>query len=103
MAVNGNEAISALQQSYVEGAPYDLICMDILLPEMDGLTALKEIRAIERNSGIEIGDGVKIIMTTVLRDIRTVINSYNEFCDAYVIKPIDKARLLEEMHKLNLI
>jgi two-component system chemotaxis response regulator CheY len=103
VAVNGKEAISAFEQSNVERSPYNLICMDIMMPEMDGLTALREIRTLESGMGIEIGDGVKIIMTTAMKDMRTVINSYNEFCDGYLVKPVDKSKLLEEIRKLGLI
>src|ERR1019366_2557767 len=48
------------------GQKYDLICMDIMMPEMDGQTAVKEIRALEEAGGTLSTQGVKIIMTTAL-------------------------------------
>ncbi len=45
IARNGREALDALQRSQEQpGAPIDLVLMDIMMPEMDGLTAMREIR-----------------------------------------------------------
>ncbi|WP_299535455.1 response regulator [uncultured Herbaspirillum sp.] len=45
IARNGREALEALQRSQEQpGAPIDLVLMDIMMPEMDGLTAMREIR-----------------------------------------------------------
>ena len=48
IAVNGKEAVDAFTQSLESGAPYDLICMDIMMPEMNGKEALKIIREKEK-------------------------------------------------------
>ena len=47
IAVNGKEAVEAFRIGFECGEPYDLVCMDIMMPEMDGQTAVKEIRALE--------------------------------------------------------
>ncbi len=52
IAVNGKEAVDAVRAAMDAGEPYDLICLDIMMPEMDGYEALKEIRAIEESRGI---------------------------------------------------
>ncbi|MDF0665473.1 MAG: response regulator [Nitrospira sp.] len=45
VARNGREALTALEESFQsEGAPIDLVLMDIMMPKMDGLTAMREIR-----------------------------------------------------------
>lgn len=44
VAVNGNEAVEAFTNSFEAGVPYDLICMDIMMPQMNGKEALKIIR-----------------------------------------------------------
>ena len=62
IAVNGLEAIQAFNQSLDGNNLYDLICMDIMMPEMDGQTALKKIRAIEKERGIQPAQEVKVIM-----------------------------------------
>jgi two-component system chemotaxis response regulator CheY len=41
IAINGKEAVGAFKDSLKENQPYDLICMDIIMPEMSGQEALK--------------------------------------------------------------
>ena len=68
VAVDGHEAVSAFAQSMKDAEPYDLICMDIVMPVLDGLTALKEIRRIEKSQGVSDKDKVKIIAITAYSD-----------------------------------
>ena len=103
IAVNGKEAISAFCAAQKTGQRYDLICMDIMMPEMDGQTAVKEIRSLEEAGGTLSTNGVKIIMTTALDDAKNVVQSFNSLCDAYLFKPIDTRKLLGHMKNLNLV
>ncbi|MBK7455781.1 MAG: response regulator [Anaerolineales bacterium] len=103
VAINGKEAITAFSIAINSSEPYQLVCLDIMMPEMDGQTALKEIRTIEESRGIMLGDGVKIIMTTALSDIDNKIKAVNEFCDGYLVKPIDRSKLLELIRSFGLI
>jgi len=89
IAVNGREAVDAFRQAQEGGQPYDLICMDIMMPEMDGQSAVGEIRACEEARGTLSTQGVKIIMTTALDDVKNVVESFKLLCDAYVFKPIE--------------
>lgn len=102
VAVDGEEAVEATRKSLDEGQPYDLICLDIMMPRKDGKTALIEIREMESRHGIRPGDGARIIMTTTVSDARTIIESFNEQCEAYLIKPITKEKLMEQIRILGL-
>jgi two-component system, chemotaxis family, chemotaxis protein CheY len=102
IAVNGNEAVDAVRVALEAGDPYDLICLDIMMPEMDGQTALKEIRALEEEHGVLSAQGAKIVMTTALDDPANVMHAFYELCDAYIFKPIMKAKLLNELQKMGL-
>jgi two-component system chemotaxis response regulator CheY len=102
-AVNGKEAVEAFHLAMERKQPYDLICMDIMMPEMDGREAVRRIRAIEEASGILSTSGVKVIMTTTVEDIKEVILCFQELCDAYLMKPIDLAKLLEQMKHYQLV
>jgi two-component system chemotaxis response regulator CheY len=104
IAVNGLEAIEAFTKSLEEGAPYQLILMDIMMPEMDGQTALKSIRAIERERSITSMHEAKVIMTTALDDPKNVVEAYYKGgASSYVPKPIDKQMLLHLLKNLGLI
>lgn len=103
LAVNGKEAIEAFGCAMQENQPYNLICLDIMMPEMDGQTALREIRRMEEAQKIFSTDGVKVIMTTALGDPKDVITAFSGLCDAYLLKPIEKSKLLEKLISLHLI
>lgn len=103
IAVNGKEAVTAFRAARESGQPYDLICMDIQMPEMDGQTAVREIRALEEAGRARSTDGVKIIMTTAQDDAKNVIESFKSLCDAYLFKPIDTEKLLGHMRDLHLV
>jgi len=103
LAVNGREAVDAFRRALESGQPYDLICMDIMMPEMDGQAAVKEIRACEEARGLMSTEGVKIIMTTAMDDVKNVVESFRLLCDAYVFKPIDTGNLLDHLRFLRLI
>jgi len=103
IAVNGREAVEAARIALDSGEPYDLICMDIMMPEMDGQEALRRIRQLEEDRGILSTYGAKIFMTTALGDIRNVSDAYGNMCDAYLTKPIQQTKLQEELQKLKLV
>ncbi len=103
IAVNGVEAVEAFRATLERGESYDLICMDIMMPEMDGREAVRHIRATEEAHGVLSTRGVKIIMTTAVGDIQEVIRCFRELCDAYLIKPIDLSELLSHMLSLGLV
>lgn len=100
VAVNGKEAMVAYQAGQDERQPYDLICLDIMLPEMDGQEVLKEIRAIEASQ--RIAKRTRIIMTTALDNKENVIAA-GPLCDAYIVKPINHKILFDRLKKLGLI
>jgi len=103
VAVNGNEAIEAVCKALETGEPYDLICLDTMMPEMDGQTALKHIRDLEEARGILSTNGTKIIMTTAFGDVKNIMAAFHSLCDAYLVKPISRVKLLEALRKLGLI
>ncbi|TFG49439.1 MAG: response regulator [Candidatus Brocadiia bacterium] len=103
IAVNGLEATEAVKDSILANEPYDLICLDIMMPEMDGHQALKTIRWLEEQAGIKAGNGAKVIMTTSMSDSKDVIGAFREGCEAYIAKPVRKEKLVAEMEKLGLI
>lgn len=94
IAVNGEEALAAFSASLKENAPYSLICLDIMMPGMDGQHVLKEIRHMEQKAGVPPLKEVKVIMTTALDSPKDVIEAYYQGgCSGYLVKPIDRQKL----------
>jgi len=100
--INGREALAAVRHARQAGESYDLICLDILMPEMDGQATLKAIRADEEALGIYSHRGVKIIMTTALDDAFNIMGAFYELCDGYLVKPIDLKRVKAMLEQLKL-
>ena len=100
VAVNGREAVGAFKEALESDTPYDLVCLDIMMPLMSGHETLKEIRASEEARGIGVPNGVKVIMTTALSDSQSVLEAFKEGCEAYVVKPLDRESLVRELKKL---
>ncbi len=102
--VDGEEAIEAFRLAWEEGDPYKLICLDIMMPNIDGQEALRRIREIEKETGIKGQDEVKIIMVTALDDPKSVVEAfYKGGASSYVVKPLDRAKILKEVRSFGLI
>ena len=102
VAENGKEAVESVRLALEADEPYDLMCLDTMMPEMDGQEALKEIRLIEEKKGIAGPDRVKIVMTTALADKTNVIKASQHQCDCYLIKPCGREKLLQELRTLKM-
>lgn len=104
IAVNGREALEAMERAFDEKDPYDLICMDIKMPVMDGQQTLVELRKMEEERLIPLADATKVIMVTAVDDSKNMMKAIRQGqCEAYLTKPLDKGKLIEHLKKLNLI
>jgi len=102
-ATDGSEAVKEFISAHEEGAPFDLIILDIVMPNMDGHAAGKEIRRIEKEKGIPLAQQVKIVVLTALNTPQDVMNSFmSSQPSAHLIKPIDPLKLKETLGKLGL-
>lgn len=100
---NGLEAVEAFQMALDEGHPYDLICMDIMMPKLDGYKAFEQIRNIEKQYKIPMEKAVKVIMTTALNDGKNLKKSFEMGCTAYAGKPINKEELIATIKQLDIL
>ena len=103
LAENGAEAIAAVEKAMAAGKPYDLACMDIMMPEMDGMEALKKIRQLEFKYYGEGLPSTKIIMVTAKGQARDITDAMSGGCEAYLTKPVDRVKLIEQMRELGLL
>lgn len=103
VTVDGMEAVDAFLLALEEGEPYDLVCLDIMMPVMDGYQALMGIRNLEKERGITGDKAVKVIMTTALNEEKNVKMAFELGCTIYSGKPIDQVRFEQALKKLGLI
>ena len=103
VAVNGREAVEAYRMAFESSNPFALVCLDIMMPEMDGQAALKAIRTLEESKALPPSRAAKIVMTTALRDLDNVTHAYRELCDGYLVKPIQRDKLLGVLKELDLL
>lgn len=102
--VDGAEAIEAFELAWADNEPYDLIVLDIMMPEVDGQEAVKQIRKIERQMGIRGKKEVKVIMLTALDDPRSVVQAYYQGgATSYLVKPVGTEQLMTELKNLDLL
>lgn len=103
VAIDGEEAVEAVRLALEGEGNYELICLDIMMPKMDGQAALKQIRALEDTHGILLGEGAKIIITSALHDSKNVMEAFRSQGDGYIVKPYVKAKVLAELGQHGLI
>ena len=103
VTVDGMEAVDAFMMALEDGEPYDLVCLDIMMPVMDGYQALVGIRNLEKEREIPSDKAVKVIMTTALNEERNVNMAFELGCTVYSGKPIDQEKFEQVLTKLELI
>ncbi|KAF2957622.1 two-component system response regulator [Thermotoga sp. Ku-13t] len=87
-AANGVEAV----EKYKELKP-DVVTMDITMPEMDGITAIKKIREFDPNA--------KIIVCSAMGQQTMVIEAIQAGAKDFIVKPFQHSRVIEALQKLS--
>lgn len=100
--INGKAAISSVKTALEEWKLYNLITLDISMPDISGTEVLTTIRKMEEERGLDLQEKAKILMVTAHSDIDTVKACVGK-CDGYVIKPFNKEVLTEKMKKIGLL
>lgn len=103
VTVDGMEAVDAFMMALEDEEPYDLVCLDIMMPVMDGYQALMGIRNLEKERNIPKENQVKIIMATALNDEKNVKMAFELGCSVYSGKPIDQEKFEQVLKKFELI
>lgn len=96
---DGLKAIEAVVEASKSNDPYDLICLDIMIPKLDGVRVLKAVREFENAQKVEKVKQVKIFMTTALGQSSLVQDAINNGCDEYLPKPIDISELNRQLER----
>jgi two-component system sensor histidine kinase/response regulator len=88
-AADGFEALDLLRTAAADGRPYDLALLDMQMPEMDGMTLA---RAIKADPSIA---ATRLIILTSMGNIHTQVELKAAGVDAYLIKPVKQSRLFD--------
>jgi two-component system chemotaxis response regulator CheY len=99
---DGKSTIEAFRKA-IWGRKYHLVILDIMVPDIHGREVLRLIREAERKKGVSHEERARIIMTTALSDAGNIIESFKAACDSYLIKPIEKGKLIGEIQSLGLL
>lgn len=100
MTVDGIETVEAFVIAHDIGEPYDIICLDIMMPKVDGLKALKTIREFEIKKRIEEERKCSVIVTSALNETEVDFDALRAGREVFLTKPIsakDIAKAIEEL------
>ena len=94
---NGNAAVTSFVQAWERWTPFDLMTLDVSMPEMDGIQVLNRIRSIEKEKNVKKEKRVKIVMVSshLCKDV--VMSCIKAECDDFVVKPFDKGNLIAKI------
>lgn len=103
LAVNGSAAIDAFLQALKNEEPYQLVCLDVTAPKVDGIKALKAIRGLEKQFGVALEKCARVMMTATSDEARLIWMDFDYGCEIYVVKPINTQKIIEALERLELI
>lgn len=102
-AVNGHEALDAIRRAIASDQHFDLICLDIMMPGLDGQQTLVHLRQIEAENDLPLGHGAKVVMTSAMEDNQYIMEALNASADGYVVKPIERRKFVETLRETGLL
>jgi len=99
-AENGQEALELIDAATIAESPYNLICLDIVMPVMDGTATLRSIR--ERDQ--QQGKRTKVFMISACSSPQDIEDAFFEGdCDDYVVKPFQREAVAQMLQRHKLI
>lgn len=102
--VSGEDAVLAQQNALETNQPFDVVFLDIMLPGMNGLQALEQLRALENRYEVPPERHVPVIITTGLDDDQTASRAFIQGqALSYLTKPFRPGQITEELRKLGLL
>ena len=102
-AVDGAKGFERFKEAHEKGEPYDLLCLDLMMPGVNGIELLQMVREEEGKMDIPEEKRSRIIMTTAVSQDSIIKQAYDAKCDGYLIKPIKRSQLLDAVREMGLI
>ncbi|MFO7916392.1 MAG: response regulator [Candidatus Krumholzibacteriales bacterium] len=103
IAPDGEVAMELFLESRAGGRPYDVIFLDILMPNMSGRKVLDRIRDIEDHENISERDRTRVIITSSLSDPGSISGAFKSRCEGYLVKPFGREDLERQLQSLEII
>jgi PAS domain S-box-containing protein len=94
VTTNGAEALESWLSAKSAGSPYDLVLMDIQMPQLNGIETTKRIRALEAG---EPGGRTPILALTANTLVEDRYACFESGMDGFLIKPLDREKLAEAL------
>ncbi len=94
VAFTGGEALDKLS-----GAPYDIVCLDLNLPDIDGREVCRRIQA--DTLRVDDSDVPRVLMLTARDSLADRVAGLDDGADDYLVKPFDLAELLARLRALS--
>jgi len=102
-APDGEAAFKLFVAAYQEGAPYDLVTMDVDMPGLSGQETVHRLREFEtQQQSYKHCRESKILMVSVKMDPQEIVASFREGCEWYLIKPVTPQNLRASLARLGL-
>lgn len=102
-APKGEIAVLLFEDAQKNGVAYDLVTMDIEMPNMSGQQAVNKMREIEKSLKPPSIKAAKILMLTSREELSMVSTSYYEGCDGYINKPPTSEKLRDALNSFGML
>src|SRR6202035_5065884 len=97
IATNGEAALESWLAAESAGTPYDLVLMDIQMPQLDGIETTKRIRARE---AAQLGRQTPILALTANTLVEDRYACFEAGMDGFLVKPLDREKLADALNRL---
>jgi len=99
---SGTSAVAVFASAIESNKHYDVVALDIAMPDMKGTEVLEKIRTLEKTKRIPQENITKVLMVTALADQETIVECIKKGCNDYVVKPFTKEIIETKLKKLGL-
>ncbi len=97
---NSKKALAEVESARQQGEPFDLVTLDVSMPDLDGKQVLQRIRKQELVHKIPRQERVKVLMVTARMNMSTIKACITAGCNGYLAKPVTRYQLLESLGKM---
>jgi HD-like signal output (HDOD) protein/FixJ family two-component response regulator len=103
VALTGTQAVEVFREALEKQTPFELITLDIMMPEIDGKQVLQHIREYEKQKDVPREQWVKVFMVTSATDRDTIISCVKTGCDEYITKPFSMETVMKKLGENGLL